>query len=240
VHTDGGMRFVTEIGGATTGGSCSSRTRSELREMLRGSNTSIDTTGKNGDYRNNWALGYQPNNHDGNSGESWGAREGKMRATLRVNKVTTSGSDSERGRTVIGQIHADEDEPLRLNYKHRAGFSGGCIYASSEQRGGSDKNFILAGSNTSCSSDPGNNGLGLGELFSYEIENIDEDIIVKIYRGDFESLIDSVTIDFDSLNQKYDVDDDWMYFKAGAYTQNDSGNDGDHDIITFYRLEVTH
>ena len=69
-HSDGGMRFVTKIGGATTGGSCSSRTRSELREMFRGSNTSIDTTGKNGDYRNNWALGYQPNNHAGNSGES--------------------------------------------------------------------------------------------------------------------------------------------------------------------------
>ena len=98
----------------------------------------------------------------------------------------------------------------------------------------------MAGSNTSCSSDPGNNGLGLGELFSYEIENIDEDIIVKIYRGDFESLIDSVTIDFDSLNQKYDVSNDWMYFKAGAYTQNDTGNNGDHDIVTFYRLDVTH
>ena len=87
----------------------------------------------------------------------------------------------------------------------------------------------MAGSNTSCSSDPGNNGLGLGELFSYEIENIDEDIIVKIYRGDF-----------DSLNQKYDVSNDWVYFKAGAYTQNDTGNNGDHDIVTFYRLDVTH
>ena len=219
-HTDGGMRFVTEIGRGTTGGNCNSRTRSELREMLRGSNTSIDTSGDNGDYRNNWALGYQPNNHAGNSGESWGAREGKMSATLRVNKVTTSGSDSSRGRTVIGQIHADEDEPLRLNYKHRAGFSGGCIYAASEQRGGSDTTFMLVGNNTSCSQDPGSSGIALGELFSYDIENDGEDIIVTIRRGDRNgSIINSVRIDLNTINGNYDVSNDWMYFKAGAYTQ---------------------
>ena len=38
----------------------------------------------------------------------------------------------------------------------------------------------------------------------------------------------------------YDRSDEWMYFKAGAYTQNDTGDDDDHDIITFYRLENTH
>lgn len=243
-HTDGGMRFVTEIGGATTGGNCDSRTRSELREMLRGSNTSIDTDGKNGDYRNNWALGYQPNSHAGNSGESWGAREGKMSATLRVNKVTTSGKDSSRGRTVIGQIHASGDEPLRLNYKHRAGFAGGCIYASSEQREGDDTNFVLVGNDTSCSQDPGSNGIALGELFSYEIENVNEDIIVTIRRGDRDgSIINSVRIDLNQINANYDRNDDWMYFKAGAYTQNslgDDGNSGDSDIVTFYRLDVEH
>jgi len=238
-HSDGGMRFVTEIGRATTGGSCSSRTRSELREMLRGSNTNIDTTGKNGDFRNNWALGYQPSKHSGNSGESWGAREGKLTATLRVNKVTTSGTDSQRGRTVIGQIHADDDEPLRLNYKHRAGTSKGCIYASSERRGGNDVNFPLMG-NTSCSSSP-SNGIALGELFSYEIENDGADIIVVIRRGDADGpIINSVRIELDKLDSGYDRNDDWMYFKAGAYTQNDTGNKGDSDIITFYRLNVEH
>jgi len=240
-HSDGGMRFVTEIGGATTGGSCSSRTRSELREMLRGSNTSIDTTGKNGDYRNNWALGYQPNNSAADSGKSWGAREGKLSATLRVNRVTTSGNNSQRGRTVIGQIHAADDEPLRLNYKRPPGFDGGCIYASSEESGGSDTNFVLIGNNTSCSQDPGSDGIALGELFSYEIENIDEDIRVVIRRGDRDGpIINSVVIDLDQLDSGYDVPNDYMYFKAGAYTQNDTGNDGDHDIITFYRLNVEH
>jgi poly(beta-D-mannuronate) lyase len=45
------------------------------------------------------------------------------------------------------------------------------------------------------------------------------------------------------INGGYDLDNDWMYFKAGAYTQNslgDGGNSGDGDVVTFYRLEVTH
>jgi len=242
-HTDGGMRFVSRIGGATTGGNCNSRTRSELREMLRGSDRSIDTTADRGDFRNNWALGYQPENHSGNAGESWGAREGRMSATLRVDKVTTTGKNSSRGRTVIGQIHADNDEPLRLNYRHREGYAGGCIYASSEQREGDDTNFILAGNNTSCSQDPGPNGLGLGELFSYEIENVGEDIIVTIFEGDRGPVINSVTIDLNDIEGNYDIPEEWMYFKAGAYTQNsinDEGEVGDGDIVTFYRLDVVH
>lgn len=242
-HTDGGMRFVSRIGGATTGGNCNSRTRSELREMLRGSDSSIDTTADHGDFRNNWALGYQPTNHSGNAGESWGAREGILSATLRVDKVTTTGKNSSRGRTVIGQIHADDDEPLRLNYRHREGYAGGCIYASSEQRNGDDTNFILAGNNTSCSEDPGANGLGLGDLFSYEIENVGEDIIVTIFEGDRGPVINSVTIDLNEIEGNYDLPEEWMYFKAGAYTQNsinDGGDVDDGDIVTFYRLNVVH
>lgn len=38
----------------------------------------------------------------------------------------------------------------------------------------------------------------------------------------------------------YDRSDEWMYFKAGAYTQNNTGDGDDGDIITFYRLEASH
>ena len=148
------------------------------------------------------------------------------------------------GRTVIGQTHASDDEPLYLNYKHRAGHRGGWIYTSSERNGGDDTNFVLAGSSASCNDCPGNNGLGFGELFSYVIENINEDIIVMIIRGDHDGeVIDSVRIDLNEINVGYDRDDEWNYFKAGAYTPNyRSGGawNGDSDIITFYRLDVTH
>ena len=238
-HTDGGMRFVTSIGGATTGGSCSSFTRSELREMLRGNNTSIDTTGKNGDYRNNWALEYQPASHSGNSNESWGARGGRLTATLRVNEVTTSGSNSQVGRVIIGQIHANQDEPIRLYYRHREGQDTGCIYFASEERLGDDVDFFMIG-NESCTSGP-SNGIALGELFSYEIENVGDEIRVVIRRGDSDGpIIETEVADLGDLNQGYDIPSDWMYFKAGAYTQNNSGDDGDGDVVTFYRLNVEH
>ena len=38
----------------------------------------------------------------------------------------------------------------------------------------------------------------------------------------------------------YDVPDEWMYFKAGAYTQNNTGNETDFDQVTFYELETSH
>ena len=37
-----------------------------------------------------------------------------------------------------------------------------------------------------------------------------------------------------------ELEDEWMYFKAGAYTQNNTGDPEDTDIITFYRLSNTH
>ena len=80
----------------------------------------------------------------------------------------------------------------------------------------------------------------MGELFSYEIENDDEDIIVRVYRGDGATLLVQVTVDMNNDDSGYDRSDEWMYFKAGAYTQNNTGDDDDEDIITFYRLQNLH
>ena len=235
-HTDGGMRFIAEYGLATTGGDCDDKSRSELREMLRGSNRNIDTRGDNGDFRNNWALEYQPTNADADN--SWGARGGKLSATLIINDVTESGSNNDQGNVVIGQIHAADDEPLRLHYRIRPGMSRGCLWAASEIRNGDDENINIIGTRN-CTSSP-SNGIALGELFSYEIENRNEDIIVTIREGDRGSIIERITIDLDELDSGYDRDDEWMYFKAGAYSQNDDGDEGDRDIVTFYRLDVEH
>ncbi len=47
-HTDGGMRFVSIVGGATTNSSCNSGfPRCELRENLRAGNTDVSETGVN-------------------------------------------------------------------------------------------------------------------------------------------------------------------------------------------------
>ena len=47
-------------------------------------------------------------------------------------------------------------------------------------------------------------------------------------------------IDLRSMGSGYNRSDEWMYFKAGAYSQNDDGTVGDRDIVTFYRLDVDH
>jgi len=227
-HTDGGMRFVSTVGGARTSQN-TSFVRSELREMLRRGNTSVSTQGVNA---NNWALGYQP------TGTNHGGRNGVLSATLRVNEVTSTGDGLHPGRTIIGQIHADNDEPLRLYYRKEPGDERGCIYAESEIRDGDDVNFSLIG-NERC--DNHVDGIALDELFSYEIINDDEDIIVNVRRGDRDGdIIGSATIDMNQLNSGYDRSDEWMYFKAGAYTQNNTGDPDDRDVVTFYRLENTH
>lgn len=227
-HTDGGMRFKTRIDGAKTSQN-TSYVRSELREMLRRGNTSINTQGVN---ENNWALGYQP------TGSDHGGRNGLLTATLRVNQVTTTGTGIHVGRTIIGQIHADSDEPIRLYYRKKQSDQYGCIYAAHEIRNGDDIDFDIIG-NEDCNNPA--DGIELDELFSYEIENIDEDILVRIRRGDRDGpLIGQTTIDMQQLNSGYDRADEWMYFKAGAYTQNSTGNNDDGDIVTFYRLSNTH
>jgi len=231
-HTDGGMRFVSPVGGATTNTSCNSGfPRSELREMLRRGNTSISTTGVNG---NNWALGYQPGNSD------HGGRNGQLKATLRVNQVTTTGDGEHPGRTIIGQIHADNDEPMRLYYRKPPDAVYGCIYAVHEIRDSDDIHFNLMG-DRNCRDNGPENGIQLDELFSYEITNVDENIDVVIRRGDQDGpIIAETTVDMDALFSGYDRVDEWMYFKAGVYTQNNTGDPDDADVATFYRLSNTH
>ena len=231
-HSDGGMRFVTRIDGQTTNNNCNSGfVRSELREMIRDGNRDIDDTGVT---RNNWKLGYQPGNN-----RNWGGVNGEMNATLRVNRVTTTGDSGQVGRVIIGQIHAGNDEPLRLYYRKRTGQSKGCIYFAHEIRTDDDINFEMLG-DRNCTSGP-SDGIELNELFSYTIINDDEDLTVIIRRGDRDGrIIAQRTIDMNSLNSGYDRSDEWMYFKAGAYTQNDSGRGSDGDIVTFYRLSVSH
>ncbi|MBF7074383.1 polysaccharide lyase family 7 protein [Glaciecola sp. MH2013] len=228
-HTDGGMRFVNRVDGAKTSEN-TAYSRSELREMLRRGNTNIATQGVT---PNNWALGYQPTN-----GGAWGGANGKLSATLRVNQVTTTGEGLQVGRTIIGQIHADDDEPARLYYRKNPGDELGCIYVAHEIRGANDIDFNILG-DEDCTNP--NVGIALNELFSYEIINEGEFITVVVRSGDQDGeIIGETTIDMVSLNSGYNRSDEWMYFKAGTYSQNNTGVAGDGDIVTFYRLNTTH
>jgi hypothetical protein len=229
--SDGAMVFKSPVNGAKTS-SNTSYPRSELREMLRRGNTSISTTGVNA---NNWALGYQPVN------SNIGARGGKLTATLRVNQVTSTGSSSQVGRVIIGQIHAAKDEPVRLYYRKLPGNSKGSVYWVHEIRNGDDLDeFVLVGSASSSASNP-SNGIALNELFSYEIINNGANLEVILRRGDRNGpIIGRESMNMNTENSGYNRSDEWMYFKAGAYTQNNTGNGNDYDQVSFYRLDNSH
>ncbi len=233
--SDGAMVFKSIVSGARTSQNTSFG-RSELREMLRAGDTSISTRGVNA---NNWALDHQPENPD------IGARGGRLTATLSIDQVTSTGSSGQVGRVIIGQIHAEDDEPLRLYYRKLPGNTKGGIYAVHEVRGGDDINFDIIGSRSNSAPDPIADGISLGELISYEVTNVGSELEIIIRRGDQDGpIIGSLTIDMATVDggnsSGYDVVDEWMYFKAGAYSQNNTGWANDFDQVRFYRLENSH
>jgi poly(beta-D-mannuronate) lyase len=243
--TDGGMVFRSTIYGATT--SANTRfTRTELREMLRRGNKGISTQGVN---QNNWILGYQPDPL-----RSVGGRGGVLQATLKIDHVTLSGSQSHTGRVVIGQIHADDDEPIRLYFKKFPNNDRGYLYFAHEIKNGDDIwKMVLGQTHTNEDKQPiytanPEQGIQLGEIFSYEINQQDARIDVLIHRGDLNGpIVGHQYVDMIEESSGYDVEGEWNYFKAGVYSQNNTGESGndngvssDFDQVTFYYLQNSH
>lgn len=234
---DGGMVFkVTNAGAKTSSGTTYVRT--ELREMLRRGDTSINTRGS-GDLpnENNWVFSSAPQSAQ----DMAGGVDGTLRATLAVNAVTTTGSSGRVGRVIVGQIHAKDDEPIRLYYRKLPDNERGSIYAAHEPSGGDDIYYEIVGSRSNSAANP-TAGPALDEIWSYEIIAVGNQLTVIIRNGD----LDGVELDraiIDMTTSGYDVADDFMYFKAGAYNQNldqDGGDPEDFAQVTFYALENTH
>ena len=53
-------------------------------------------------------------------------------------------------------------------------------------------------------------------------------------------VIDMLTANVGGTSSGYELVDEWMYFKAGAYSQNNTGWANDFDQVRFYRLENSH
>lgn len=225
-------------GAGTTTNSTYSRV--ELREMLRGTNDDISTQGING---NNWVFSSSSSSNQSLAG----GVDGVMEATLVVNRVTTtSESTSQLGRVIIGQIHASDNEPIRLYYHKQPGHSKGAIYFAHDPNDGNEvfENLLGddyveetgsgAGDYTGASSP--SDGIELGEFFSYKIEVVGNTLYVYIY-NESGSTLASTTFDMSDSG----LEDDYMYFKAGLYSANKSVTSStDYEQVTFYRLETSH
>ena len=227
--SDGGMVFKCPVDGFKTSTN-TSYTRVELREMLRGTNTSISTQGVN---KNNWIFGTAPAS-DKNAAAGY---DGEMNATLAINHVTTTGSSSHIGRVVIGQIHANDDEPLRIYYRKLKNNTLGSIYFAHEPTdgNGSEQWHEMIGTRSNSASNP-SDGIALNEKFSYTIKVVGDSLTVTIIREGKDNIVKNVNM----LNSGFNVGGQYMYFKAGVYHLNNSGDADDYAQATFYALDKTH
>ncbi|MCV2402449.1 polysaccharide lyase family 7 protein [Marinomonas sp. C2222] len=225
---DGGLVFKSFIKGVRTSKN-TKYVRTELRQMLRRGDQSIDLKGVT---KNNWVFGSAPEADL----KKAGAVDGILEATLKIDHTTTTGEPEQVGRFIIGQIHANDDEPIRLYFRMLPGHKKGSIYFAHENRNeGSDIYYNLVGSRSGGAPDPVD-GIALGDVFSYRIEVKGNDMTVTLSRDGYPDAIQKV----DMSNSGYDAGGQYMYFKAGVYNQNHSGDPDDYVQATFYKLKTTH
>lgn len=227
LSNDGGLVFRSPIEGTKTSTN-TKYTRTELREMLRRGNTNINVQGVN---KNNWVFSSAPDNDL----DAAGGIDGELMAELAVNHVTETGDKSQVGRVIIGQIHANNDEPIRVYYRKLPQNNKGSIYLAHEIEGGDDIYYELIGNRSQSATNP-ENGIELNEKFSYRITVIANQLTLTIMR---EGQAD-VTKVVDMANSGYDQGGQYMYFKAGAYNQNNTGNAKDYVQTTFYKITNSH
>ncbi len=238
----GGMVFRSTPAGAKTSAN-TNYTRTEFRGMLRRGDTSIETRVEGGfPNKNNWVFSSAP----ASAQAAAGGVDGKLTATLAVNQVTRQGVDGQIGRVIIGQIHAKDDEPIRLYYRKLPQNKFGSIYYAHEPATGKEQWIEVIGGRDNRLPNP-DDGIALDEVFTYEIEVTGEpegDVIipmlhVKIIRDDGTEVIAEP---FDMRDSGFSVEDDFMFFKAGAYSGNNSSPapETDFDRVIFYALEATH
>lgn len=198
----GGLVFRSpNIAGTTRN---SQYSRSELREMR-------EPEGPANAKANNWTT----------------AEGGSLRATLRIDHVSTTGEPRKVGRVVIGQIHGEGAEPVRLYYEKRPTESTGRIYAGMDSA--SNRN---SWSPDIVSNDAGG-GIALGEVFTYEIRLSGLELMLQLVTEDGLSGTYRRTIDPGYQGTR-------LYFKAGVYNQNDTGDVSDYVQATFFNLRVVH
>lgn len=225
---DGALVFKAPVDAPKTSTN-TSYTRSELREMLRRGDSSISTKGVN---KNNWVF----STYSASDRSAAGGIDGELTAKLKVDHVTTTGSSSQVGRVIIGQIHATNDEPARLYYRKLPGNSKGAIYLAHEPIGKSDQYYEMIGSRSSSASNP-SDGIELGEVFSYSIKVVGNNLTVSIYREGKPDVVQTV----DMSNSGYHTgSNEYMYFKAGVYNQNNTGDANDYVQATFYEIVNKH
>ena len=229
-----GVVFSSPVKGVLTSKN-TTYTRSELREMGRRGDTSIDAKGVN---KNNWVLGSAPEADRLKAGSV----DGTLDAVLTVDEVTTTGEIWQQGRVIVGQIHANDDEPAKLYYRKFPNHELGSVFLAHEPVGGDDKLYPIIGThvpdyyNQDAAVVEPKDGIKIGEKWGYQIKVVGNELTVTIRRDGKKDAVQVV----DMTGSKYDEGGQYMYFKAGVYNQNKTGKPTERATATFYKLKVSH
>ena len=153
---------------------------------------------------------------------NWNLSEGgTMTATLKVDSVPTR-TDGTPGREIIGQIHGQNKELIRLYWQNNT------VYFMNEQSGTDNKehqfNFLNAAGQAP--------NIALGEKFSYKIDAHGNTMKVDIYA---DGQVYSSTSTLNAIWQA-----DTFYFKAGVYLGVDETQGSGTGQVSFYGLDYSH
>lgn len=235
VDDEGNMVFAAPNKALTTQNS--SNTRSELRHMLRGSNTRIKTHSP----KNNFTVASNP------ISDRFAQVGGKLNATLKVQHVATRAKYPDKApafSVVVGQIHASKwkkkvkgfgwgNEPLKIYYKKWPQHETGSVFWTYERNlPKNDKNrtdiaYPVWGNLWTDPENPGSEGIKLNESFSYEV-NVHGDVMYLSFKSDGHKTVNyAINLangvnaygELDQHDHPYGYTLDWIYFKAGAYNQ---------------------
>ncbi|MDC0709182.1 polysaccharide lyase family 7 protein [Stigmatella sp. ncwal1] len=213
----GGMVFRCPNIADTTSNSNYSRT--ELREMLAPAGSASAPA-------NNWVM----STSSSSARAAAGGVDGTLRATLTVDRVSTTGDSGKVGRVIVGQIHGPDSEPIRLYFHKRPSDTRGAIYFAHDTPSNSTTYFPIIGDPDQLNP---SNGVLLGETWSYEIKVVGQSMTVKVTPQGRAAVTKTFTLESGYNNLS-------MYFKAGVYNQNNTGSASDYVQATFYSVTHTH
>lgn len=236
-HLDDQDRLVFTSPNKATTTPNTSNARSELRYMLRGKNTKIKTHSA----ANNFAVQARKGS------DKFGSVGGKMEATLQVNHVAKNAGNPDKRSAyslVVGQIHAIKykstksgfgfgNEPLKIFYKKWPDHETGSLFWTYERNLAKDNplrkdiDYPIWGNAWDNKEDPKENGIALGEDFSYT---------VNVYKNTMHLIFETANKDtkhfkinlannrdafgqVDEDDNLYSYGGDHLYFKAGVYNQ---------------------
>lgn len=232
LNEEGNLVFEVQNKAVTTKNS--KNARSELREMPRGADFSIQTD----DLANHWALSSHP------QAAKHSRVGGTLEATLKVNHVSEHAKFPEKGpahSVVVGQIHAKKidarikegkgyghgNEPIKIFYKKFPEHKMGSVFWNYERNlAKEDPNRIdiaypVWGNTWDNLEEPGQAGIALGEEFSYKIEVQGTMMNLTFETERDETVTYSIDLSkgIDSKDFEHGYTEDMFYFKAGAYGQ---------------------